>query len=65
MSDAAERKSAQVEALAAQIAAVQVRQIDELSLIGHPTSFDEDTHNVVETALRLAARKVLEDRFKV
>lgn len=46
--------------LATRIAANQADELDQLSLIGYPTSFDEQTRDVVETALRLAARKVLE-----
>lgn len=46
--------------LAARIAANQIERLDELSLIGCP-SLDPATRDVYEAALRLAARKVLED----
>lgn len=46
--------------LPAQIAREQLRQLDELSLIGYPTSFDEQTRDVVYETLRLAAERVLD-----
>lgn len=48
------------EKLCAEIASDLLERIDQLSLIGYPTSFDEPTRDVVETALRLGVRHHLE-----
>lgn len=55
-----DRLAQDVGILAARIAANQVDQLDQLSLIGYTLGLDEQTRDVVETSLRLAARKVLE-----
>lgn len=54
-------RQARIEELAQEVAAQSVVRIDELALIGYPTSFDENTRDVVETAVRLAVRQTLED----
>ena len=48
--------------LAARIAKEAVAEIDQLSLIGYPTAFDDVTRDVVETSVRLTVRRILESR---
>jgi hypothetical protein len=53
-----------VDRLARRIAAHQVERLDELSLLGGYPSLDPATREVYETALRLAARSILESTLE-
>ncbi len=59
--DAQDARALRQERFAQRAAAIQIEQLDQLALLGYPTSFDEVTRDVVETTLRLAIRSMLEE----